>query len=548
MLRLLIEPSQGQPFERDLDADELVIGRAADADLMLADRFLSRRHARIFRKGEDFYIEDLGSRNGTLVNGTAIRVPTALRPDDVVTVSASLIRVSETKTFAGAQPTASDLSGTVLRKAAELVERHSSTEISTITDSTALQQMAERLRVLNEVHRALGSSIELEDLLELILDRVCGLMEPEDALIMLRRGEELECVAARGRSDQAAFWSETLIREVVERAHAALVLDTSADERFAQAESILSAGVRSLLAAPLLDGDTSIGMIAVASRLHVKQFDEDDMELLASFAAIAATRIRELAAAREAAERRRLQQEVEMARRIQVGLLPPHLPEIPGYEVHAGNLPSRGVSGDYYDVRPRHEGTEVVFLVADVSGKGMAASLLTASLEALTTDPIESGLPAHEICARVNARLYDRTPPDKYATVILAELAVESGRVRYANAGHNAGLVIGRDGSVEQLPATGLPLGMMPHGTYRPAEVMLAEGELLALYSDGLTEASNPEDEEFGLERLAAVLARQFARPVPEIARHVESELDRFVEGRPFADDRTLLLVRRTES
>jgi len=548
VLRLHVEPSQGPPFERVIDQDSVIIGRSSDADLVLTDRFLSRQHARIFRQDETYLIEDLGSRNGTQVNGTTISGPTPLKVHDVVGLSASVLTVEEPRpSMIDSGRLSQEMSATVVRRASELVARQSSSEISTIADAKSLREVAARLKVFNDVHRALAESIQLDGLLELILDRVCNLLEPEDAVIFLRqRDGKLEPVASRGEKGGGLLYSETLARQVVEEGVAALVLDTQADERFAESESIMTAGVRSLVAAPLMAPDgTSRGMIALGSQLHVRQFSEEDMELLASLAAIAAMRIRDIELTRESVERKRLQQELDMARRIQVGLLPDSLPKVAGYSLHAGNLPSRGVSGDYYEVLTRQEGKELAVVIADVSGKGIAASILTASLEALAAEPIESDHTPAEICESVGARLFRRTTPEKYATAIISTVDVASGKLTCSNAGHNPAILQRADGEHELISSTGVPLGVLPNGAYENSEIQMEPGDTLVLYTDGITEAANAEDEEYGLDRLVAICRHNATLTVEDLSRAIEQDLDAFVHGRPYADDRTMVFIRR---
>lgn len=543
-----MEPSQGAPFERVIDQDSVIIGRSSDADLVLTDRFLSRQHARIYRENEVYMIEDLGSRNGTQVNGTTIEGPTRLKVNDVVGLSASVLTVEEPRpSMIDSARLSQEMSATVVRRASELVARHSSSEISTIADAQSLREVAARLKVFNDVHRALAESIELEGLLELILDRVCDFLQPEDAVIFLRqRDGKLVPVASRGEQGGGLLYSETLARQVVEEGVAALVLDTQADERFAESESIMSAGVRSLVAAPLMAPDgSSRGMLALGSRLHVRQFAEEDMEMLASLAAIAAMRIRDIELTRESVERKRLQQELDLARRIQVNLLPDTLPELPGYSLHAGNLPSRGVSGDYYEVLTRRDERELAVVIADVSGKGIAASILTASLEALAAEPIEGDHSPAEICESVGARLYRRTPPEKFATAIIATVDVVDGQLTSANAGHNPGILQHADGEHELLTATGVPLGIVPNGKYKDSTIQMRPGDTLVLYTDGITEAANAEDEEYGLDRLLAICKKNCTLPIEGLAQAIEQDLDAFVHGRPYVDDRTLVFVRR---
>jgi serine phosphatase RsbU (regulator of sigma subunit) len=201
----------------------------------------------------------------------------------------------------------------------------------------------------------------------------------------------------------------------------------------------LNAGVRSLIAAPLLDPKGALGFMVLSSNAALREFVDDDLELLVTLASVAAMRIRNVALAEGAAERQRLEWELKQARRIQVGLFPQELPELPGYELYAGNVPSRGVSGDYYEVIERADGAECVLLVADVSGKGMSASLLTGYLEALALVPIEAGLAPHEVFNRISGPLCRRTPPDRYATVMMVALRLDR-RLLWANAGHDPAL------------------------------------------------------------------------------------------------------------
>jgi len=545
MVRLRVVPATGDAFERDLDADSLVVGRSAESDLPLADRFLSRRHARLFREGDRVLVEDLGSQNGTYVNEERIYAPAELRPGDVVRVSTSLITVEDPE--APAQPRSSETA--YFRSANDILEERSAPPAEAAPDGEALARWAERLRLLNDVHQALTRSLGLRELLELILDRVFAHLGPEEAAVYLGKpGSELDRAAQRslpGR-DGELFFSRSLAREVTEKGLAALVIDAKTDERFAASESIMISGVRSIAAAPLLGPDGVLGMIVLASRFQVRQFDEGDLELLVSLAAVAALHIRNLSLTEEAAERRRLTQELALARRIQVGLLPSALPEVPGWELHGGSVPSREVSGDYYLVTRRESDGAVVLMVVDVSGKGIAASLLTASIEALAAGFLEVGLPPEEVCDRVCRRLFERTPPEKYATAFLAILDPESGRLRYANAGHNEALLVRADGTIESLPATGPPLGLVPGSHRTGEEVTLAAGDLLVLYTDGVTEALNAADEEYGLERLREVCRRLRDRPLGELAKGVGSDLAQFVRGLPFHDDRTIVLARRT--
>ncbi len=549
-LRLQVTPAEGPPFDHPLRGDSLVIGRAMDADLTLADPFLSRRHSRLYRSGSSLLVEDLGSRNGTLVNGKVIAGPTPVGPGDMITISNSRITLLEDAPVSVrvAEPEEDFLDGTIFHRASDLLDRQSDPAVANETD---LRRYADRFKLLNEVHQALGRSLTLAGLLELILDRAFDHLRPDRGAILLKEADGGYRPAARRSTLDGAEdleFSRSLVREVAEKGMAALVFDVQADERFAAALSMRISGIRSLVAAPLLDPDGTLGLIVLESRAGVRQFSEEDLELLVSLASVAALHIRNLALTLEAAERRRLEEELALARRIQVALLPNRLPDVPGWELYGGNIPSRGVSGDYYEVVERDGGRECVLMVADVAGKGMAASLLTVSLQALSSGPIEDGLPPDEICARLSRQLYRRTPPEKYATAFLGILETATGRLRYTNAGHNPPLLLRVDGTpedIEELAATGVPLGLLPQASYQAGETVLAPGDVLVLYTDGLVEANDAEGEEYGLGRLKAACATSRNEACCTLAEILERDLEGFARGVPFADDRTIVLARR---
>jgi serine phosphatase RsbU (regulator of sigma subunit) len=382
----------------------------------------------------------------------------------------------------------------------------------------------------------------------MILEKAFQHLTPGQGVIYLEdKAGEFYQAASRSRdpSGNDILFSRSLFREVTEKGMAALVFDVEDDERFADAKSIQFSGVRSLVAAPLLDPDGSLGLIALSTKGSARHFGEDDLELLVSLASVAALKIRNAALAEEAAERRRLESELALARRIQLSLLPDSLPRIPGYQVAASNEPSRGVSGDYYQVLSRLEGREFVFMVADVSGKGIGAALLTASLEALSAAPIEDGQSAHVIQEKLSRLLERRTPPEKYATAIMAVLAPETGVLHYANAGHNPGLVVKSQGSVEELGATGPPLGLVPESRYSPGMVTLGPGDILLFYTDGITEAARRDGEEYELERLKSLCLEHREEDLESLLQFIDDDLKRFVQGEPFGDDRTVVVVRR---
>lgn len=553
-IRVRVTSSQGEVTEQVFDTDELLIGRASSCGLILEDRFLSRQHSRLFRQGGELLVEDLGSRNGTLLNGQKVLRPTPVQPGDVLAISNTQIRILEPPDREApsgeGSPSKVGMAGhTVLLNADSLLQKADSQRSA--EDSETLRRYTERLELINDVHRALGQALEQGKLLELILDRVSHHMRPEQAAIFLRREDgTVEKAAARHRKDSTAddiFFSRSLAEEVVQQRNAALVHEAALDERFNSAHSILGRGIRSMVAAPLHDTKGCLGMIVLSSRRAGRLFTEEDLEVLVSLASVAVLSLRNADLLEESAERKRLEKELALGRQIQEKLLPSRLPAVEGYELYAVNLPFRGVSGDYYQIleRTAYGIDEIVLMIADVSGKGIAASLVTTSLEALAAGPIEDGHSVDEICRRLSRRLHQRTPPEKYATAFVAALDPPEGRLTYANAGHNEGLVLRHDGSMDILDSTGPPIGLVDPADYRADKTHIDPGDLLILYTDGITEAFNPEDEEFGMDRLSEVCREHRAEPLENLVELLDISLDRFVRGVPYGDDRTLVLLRR---
>jgi serine phosphatase RsbU (regulator of sigma subunit) len=546
-LKMQIEPAEGPAMERVFDVDSMVIGRASTSDLALPDPFLSRHHARLFRQGDSILVEDLGSRNGTQLNGAPVLEPTSVKPGDVLRVSGSVISFYDQNDSSSMREPISDFGATILRSASDLLR-----EVTTIAkpeqveSEEDLRDYAQRLRLINEIHETLSTSISVQDLLQLILDRAFEHLRPEQGVIFLRQGADYERAATR-TADGAAQeipLSRALVEEVCDKGMAALVMDTATDQRFSAAQSIITSGLRSLIAAPLLDSEGSLGMVVLTSKAMVREFSQEDLELLVSLASIAALKIRVAALTEQAIERQKMERDLALARRIQESMLPRELPPFEGFELLAQNIPSRGVSGDYYQVITRRD-DECVLLVCDVSGKGMPAALLTTSLEALAAAPIEDGYATADICSMVSRRLHRRSPPEKYATAFVAVVRRSDAMLQFTNAGHNPALLVRADGTVEQLATCGMPLGLIAESAYEQREVPFRAGDTLVAYTDGITEAENPEDEEFGLERLIAISRDHRHASLQQISEAINRELEVFARGIPPADDRTVLLARR---
>jgi len=241
----------------------------------------------------------------------------------------------------------------------------------------------------------------------------------------------------------------------------------------------------------------------------------------------------------------RKEAELSFALEVQRALFPRHLPVSNGLEFGAVCIPARGISGDYYDVMQFPDG-RLVFAIADISGKGISAAILMANVQALLRTLSETGIPPAEVCKRLNHHLHQVTDESKYATFFYAEWKASERRLSYVNAGHYAPVLLGSLCG-RQLDEGGFPLGLFPGSEFQTGEVFLQPGDLLALYSDGLTEAASRNGEEFGEQRLQAEIEKRSGESLAEIQAGVLEEVRKWA-GDELEDDMTLLMVRAIEA
>lgn len=542
----------GMPAQKFLlDRPVTTIGRSSMNDLPIPDKMLSRQHARIVRDGNGgLAIEDMGSRNGTFVNGEKLTALLPLKSGDRITVGGVTLKVeSESTTRVRIDEFAGDdaLDNTILKASAELLRKP--TETDPRLPAEQLSKLIDSLRVVNELTIELLKDISVDELLKFLMDKVFETLAPDRAVVLLRSAGSSELVpavvrVAEGISAEDIRLSKTLVAAVVEKKNGLLLMDTASSTGVSMSESIRLSGIKSVLAAPLENEGEVVGLIYVDCRMGHRSFEEADLRLLTSLANVAAAKIQNARLMAEAAEKRQMDREFALAKEIQQRLLPDRPPVVPGYDFHGSNVPSRQVSGDYFDFRPRSDG-KIYAAIADVCGKGVGPALLMASLQASFHAWADELVPVSEMTGRLSEAISRRTGPDRFITFFLILVDPPTGEIEYTNAGHNQGLVVRRDGTVEELPSHGLPLALFPGRTYGSSKVALAPDEVLFLYTDGITEAANPAGEEFGLDRLKTFLQTQVGVSSSDVDDALARCLEEHAAGEHFADDRTLLMLRR---
>lgn len=408
----------------------------------------------------------------------------------------------------------------------------------------------------------LAALLDLERVARLTLGEARHLIAASDGAIMLLDEETGALATLAGFGEVLPRLSglrrgEGVIGSIVASGIAEIVNDVEADPRRVTSRS----GVRALLCAPLKVGERVIGAIAIGSATAAA-YTAAELKLLNTLALQTATAIenarlfeRTVHAAREReallavnkeieVARARLEREFELAARIQADLFPAALPRIEGYDVAARNRPARQCGGDYYDVLPSGDG-RMLFCVADVSGKGMPAALLMshtqATLRALLGGP--HTLPS--LASQASDLLFASTAANKYVTAAFLDLEPASGAARFVSAGHVDCLLARVDGTATRLSSTGAPLGLLPPGLpYEETAVAIERGDCLVLFSDGVADAQNADGEEFGDERLLA-LVNGSTEAAEAIVGAVFDAIDAFAAGAPQFDDITIMVLRR---
>jgi serine phosphatase RsbU (regulator of sigma subunit) len=549
-LVLQIDRRGRETVEHASEAGEVLIGRAERADVRVEGDSVSRRHARIFMDAGRWLIEDLGSRNGTLLNGRRLAVPTEARPGDAIGVADAIITIRSTGQASSALHEADSTPASVAADdSADSTSIFSVLRPASELDAAAGDEAsaASRLRLLIEVHRALAGPISRDELLTLILDRAFVVLQPEQAVIFLAGpGGQLVNAAERrsAGSTGTLLVSKHLAHEVTEKGAAALVLDAQADARFSDAQSVVLSGVRSIAAAPLSDAEGCLGMIALYSSIHVRKFSEQDLELLVSLASAAAMRIRNIAHVEAAAARQVVDRELALAREIQVGMLRRRPPERPDLDLAARLVPARLVGGDFYDFLL--DGDSLWFIVADVSGKGMAAALLMAVGQTLFRAIAPSGEGLAALMARINRELSRDNDGAMFVTAFAGRLDLRTGGLELANGGHNLPYCIRSGGAVELVrAANGVAFGVVDDADFPVTEARLAPGDALFLYTDGVCDALNVRGQAFGSRGIEHFLAAHAApEPADDLVADLFDVVNRFAGAAPQEDDITVAVVR----
>jgi sigma-B regulation protein RsbU (phosphoserine phosphatase) len=548
----------------NLDKERTLLGRNASCDIVFPanDFAVSREHACILRLQNKFFIEDMGSRNGTFVNNEKLTQRAELNDNDKIRICDFLYSFHQT------MPARKPLPGEEDDADVDEPEGLSTFEASVSNTSHMILETkpAEKLRALVDISNDLRNIIELDLLLPKIVDSLFQLFKQADRGFVILREETVErektlerlvpkvIKTRRGVQDETnASYSRSIVRECLKTVQAFLSDDASTDKRFNMAQSIADFRIRSVMCAPLYStqANKAIGVIQLDTQDRSKKFTEDDLRLLMAMANTASTYLDNARLHEEVVARERLGRDLELAHQVQLSFLPRSLPQIPGYEFDAHYEPAQEVGGDYYGFIPLARDQNLAILVGDVAGKGVPAALLMAKLSSDARFSLLSQAEPGAAVTALNDLLYQNTSQmDRFVTLAAAILDAHNHTVTFVSAGHLPPLIYRQaNGGPEELAdksLVGLPLGIIEGVEYGTVQTTLEPGDAVLLFSDGVTEAMDTQNNQLDAKVLHSALQEAGLTP-KQLVQRIMKVVKQHASGRSQHDDITLVCFGRSQ-
>ncbi len=537
---LTVTDPSGHTTTFPIDSTPFHLGRQADNQLVIRDSRASRRHARIVAENGQYFLEDLGSTHGTLRNGQPVEKEPLLSGDKI----SFGFKDSYEIVFTTADAELNELLG----------------KIGPSKSSKAPEGLS-KLRSVLEVARALQSSLSTDTVLDAVVDAALTVTKTQRGFLLLQDDDELRVRVARDRmgtplSPDDLHVPRRLIKKALHdrRDLLSMNFDPHAEQGIRPDQSVAHLDLRSVVCVPLVrvrTGDfqetvhaslnETLGLLYLDSRDDLADLSSGNRELLQTLAIEASTVIENARLLDEERAKRKIEEELRVARQIQQSLLPRSLPLTGWFRAAGSSTASRDVGGDYFDIT-RIDGQRWAALVADVCGKGVSSALLASLIQGAFLRAPVSPEAIKEMLSSMNRFLLERTGGEKYATLFYCVID-RGGTLLWSNAAHCAPVVVRSGGALEFLPPTGMAVGMLDIASYEVESFRLLSGDKLLLYSDGVTDATNTSGELFGEDRLREIAHAHAAKGCQELHDALRGAVREFSAGAEPGDDITVLVV-----
>ncbi len=546
---LELEDRTGKASVVAVEGFPFTIGRGPENDLVIPEPSVSRHHAYFRNTPEGLSIVDNDSRNGVFVNEERIFRVRLLVPGDSLRIGSARLKLkhsscpdiplasrgSETIQFVPSKDTWDSFTSI----AAGLPQARTRAPAEREKGPPNWQRMLSRLFLeapLPEVYEKILDMIE-----EVVLFDRCYIV-----LFEKGRPDQVRLAAKRILKDNRSQFivSSSILGRVAGSGEAVLV--EAEDGSYRPTESFIRSGAATAICVPLIIGGSVIGVIYLDRLASTAGFSRTDIEAVGPLAGLVALKIENLRLLNDHITAQVLKRDLELAKLIQESLLPQVPLYLDGYSIDYFTSPCYEVGGDYYDFHRREDG-RLILVIGDVSGKGLSSAMYMAGVQASIHAHIADGIATDVLMARLARHVEATFRSDHFLTLFLGDLDAERGVLSYTNAGHLLPILSRRSGEVASIEGAGPALNIIPWKDFECRTCDLERGDLLLLYTDGLTEMENPRGERFGGSRLAASLSHLRGGDLPSIRRGLLAEIDSFAEGKGPTDDRTLILLRREE-
>jgi len=417
-------------------------------------------------------------------------------------------------------------------------------------ENKRLRAAVTELSILNDIATTITSTHSIEHIVDMIVKKCVKHLQVEQGAVMLldeknqsnplktmiRQQDTLYDMLPYRLDAQLTGW-------MLKHKTPLLVKDLKNDDRF---KSFMEdeSPIKSLLGVPLILKGKIIGVLSVFNKHSSEGFTESDQRLLSIIAAQSAQIIENARLYLEEQNLMLMQEEMRLAAETQINLLPKSIPKVADYQIAGKSIPAKDVGGDYYDFI-QIDDNNFAFCLGDVSGKGMSAAMLMSNLQATLRAQILSGVNSKETITRTNPVLFQNTDSTKFVTLFLGIVNIKSNEINYCNAGHNNPYYLDKNNQIKELDVGGLILGFQPDSLYLEGKIQFHPDEMIVLYSDGITEAMNDQNEEFGEERLIKLITKYKNEDIYKLIDRIIVAVNAFSEGVAQSDDITLMIIKR---
>lgn len=580
----LIVVEQGKKTSFELKPGVSEVGRHPDCAIEIVQASVSGKHAAIHNENGEFFLEDIGSRNGTFLNKEQVTTRVKLKHNDMIQFGDAVSKLDCPESVPAAPPTPvaapptpapapTPVAAPAATSAAPInppstmdgemfgtVALDDDTEED--TNITGQMQNAGRFGVLDtnpeaklkavlEISNSLAGEVNLEVLLPKILDTLFSIFTYADRGCILLKDERGEMVPKamkhrREGEDATVRLSRTIINKVLTDKCGLMSADASMDGEFSGSQSIADLKIRSMMCVPLLglDGEP-LGVLSIDSQNPLGQFGQEDLEILMTVAGQAALSYESARLMQSYAQKLKQDGELEIAKTVQRALLPTDFPQIEGYEFYASYDSAQAVGGDYFDVFPLPDG-KVILSFGDIAGKGVPGALIMSRMSSCVQSTIRHVKDLEPAMCAINDHMCDSAVEGRFVTYLLAIVDPATNQLQLSNAGHMSPIIHRADGSLELFDEelVGPPIGVVEDYPFESEFKQLNPGDLVVFFTDGVDEAMNYEDELYGEERLLDFV-KNGPRKAEELGKALFKDVRRHANGRPQNDDITIMTFGR---